>query len=491
MTPRIDNCVWAPHPGPQTEFLSDTSNELLYGGAAGGGKSDALIIDALGLNQLRPDGTIQHAISHPKYRAIIFRKQSTDLTEVIDRMLELYPQIAGCEGVKYFSSKKRFVFPSGARIELGSVNDPGDELRYKSRQFQYIGWEELTEHPTSAAYEYLMSRLRGPGDLPKFIRATTNPDGPGHTWVKKYWNIGKEGRDVPRFEKKVVIVDKDGTEHVKVFTRRFIAAKVSDNPSIDEQDPDYKFRLASMSEDKKRALLEGRWDIVNIAGVIFQKQLTQAIKEGRVGSYPYVEGHPVNTFWDFGANDATAIWCHQRIGGEDRFIDYFEDRHEPLSHYVRWLQEKKYVYGRHFLPHDAAARRLGADENKTIEEMLNDFGIAPTVIVPKIRKIAEGLEQARQGFSTAHFNEATTEAGMDALKNYRFADTGGESQAQAPLHNWASNGADAFRQYGQARMDLGDKPPLNVPIATTGVYDRPARIRKARQGGRGRHKWVC
>ncbi len=466
--------AWQPHPGPQTDFLLDTSDECLYGGAAGGGKSDAMIIDAAGLNQRRPDGSIQHAIDHPKYRAIIFRKSSTDLTEVIDRCLELYPAID--PKVKYLKTKRWFVFDSGARVELGSLPDPGDELNYKSRQFQYIGWEELTEHATSDAYEYLMSRNRGPAELPKYIRATTNPDGPGHSWVKKWFQISKEGGAVPRFEDKVEI---DG--EVKVFTRRFIPAKITDNLSLDVADPNYKFRLARMSPEKRRALLEGRWDIVNIAGVIFQKQLEKMLLEERICKVPYLEGYPVHTFWDFGASDSTAVWCMQRIKGINRFINYFEDNHEGLSHYWKWLQDTGYIWGQHCFPHDADHDKQGKDSVESLASMAWELGMRDIQIVPRCPTIAVGLEAARQGFGGTIIDEDNCEAGIDCLKNYRYKEDGSSENApRAPLHNKFSNGADAFRQFGQYLKAEGI-PEDKVEPPTTGVYMRKKRSAPEKQ----------
>jgi hypothetical protein len=265
--------------------------------------------------------------------------------------------------------------------------------------------------------------------------------------VKKYFRIKDDGLDVPTFEIEVSV---DG--ETKVFTRRFIRALVSQNPSMDA---DYKFRLADMSEDKRRALLEGRWDILNIEGVIYQKQFTRVLKEKRITRVPYLEGHPVNTFWDLGRNDATAIWFHQRAGGEDRFFDYLEDRQKDLTFYAKALQERDYLYGMHYLPHDADTRKLSMN-NDTIQEMIEELEIRPTEIVECIPSIQDGLELTRRALGSCWFDKVRCERGIDALKNYRFRfDKRLGTTTQTPLHNWASNGADAFRQFAQVYRSFG------------------------------------
>lgn len=451
--------VWQPHPGPQTEFMLASEFEVLYGGAAGGGKSDALVVDILGLNGTNlVTGELMHSISHPKYRGIILRQNYTDLKQIIDRCNELYPTIV--PGTRYAKGDKQFIFPSGARIELGHVAEAGDELRYKSREFQYVGWEELTEHPSEDAYRYLMSRCRGPKELAKYIRATTNPDGPGHSWVKKRFRIPDSGAAVPAFGIRYKIRDR-----VVVRARRFIPARVTDNPSMDEG---YEVNLHMMSEQEIKALYEGRWDIVNIKGVILKEQIERAIKEGRITKVPYDSGYPVNTFWDVGVNDRMAIWFHQNIGYQNRFIGYFEDAHQPLDHYYEELKVRDYRYGVHYLPHDAGHRKLGAHDVRSVQEMLEDLGVKPTEVVGRVESIRVGIEAMRQAFSSCVFDEHECAEGLEALKNYRYRiDAKTQTSTRVPLHDWASNGADAFRQFAQgfhaSQGNHGEPPESEQP----------------------------
>ena len=145
-------------------------DEALYGGAAGGGKSDALVIEAL------------RQVDVPNYRALILRKTFPQLRELIDKTMQYYKPVF--PAARYNSSTHCWTFPSGAKIYFGSMFRTQDKYNYQGQQFDYIGVDELT-HFTWEEYSYLMSRNRpsGPGTQ-VYIRATANPGGIGHGWVK-------------------------------------------------------------------------------------------------------------------------------------------------------------------------------------------------------------------------------------------------------------------------------------------------------------------
>lgn len=193
-----------------------------------------------------------------------------------------------------------------------------------------------------------------------------------------------------------------------------------------------------------------------IEGAIYGEQLKAA--KNRITSIPIETSVPVNTFWDLGRNDTTAIWFHQRAGLENRFIDYYESRLVGLDHYARVLKDKGYLYGEHYLPHDVQVAELST--NRTRLETLEELGIKPIEVVPRIKSVNEGIEQTRQAFASCWFDKDRCEEGLKALKNYQYQyDDKYQVFRQTPLHNWASNGADAFRQfaqgYSQAKEDWG------------------------------------
>lgn len=428
---------WSPS-AKQAEFLKSSTYELLYGGANGGGKTEALIVDACGMQQRR-NGRVTNAIDHPMYRALLLRRYATDLDQLADRCERMYTMF--CPAVKFNRSKHIFTFPSGASITLSHA-DSVDAIRnkYKGDEYQYLGWEELTEHPVEDGYTYLLTRLRGPPELPKFVRATTNPDGPGNDWVKERWRIPDNGESVAPFK-----VAADGR------LREFIRARVYDNPFID---PTYADTLGAQSENRRRALLEGHWDIIDLAGRIYARQYEKASQQGRITEVPHETRSPVNTFWDIGGSDSTAIWFHQKIGLQNRFIDYVEADHEPLDFYARILREKErehgYNYAMHYIPHDAGWRRQGMYENQTAEELMNELGLEPTQLVERVDDVWNGIELTRQAWASCWFDKLRCKQGLKALRMYRYKITAETGVAmRRPLHDWSSHGADAFRQFAQ------------------------------------------
>lgn len=232
--------VWAPHDGPQTTFLMSHAYECLYGGAAGGGKTDALLADLL------------EQISHPQYRGLFLRETFAELREAVDRAGQLWPKLGG----EYNASNTTWTFPSGATIEFGYFQDWKHRTRYQGRQFTVIAYDELGNLGEERCWLYLMSRNRAtaPG-LVRRMRASANPDGKGARWVKRRYV------DVCRPDGTLVkMIDPEGRTPL---TRAFISATVEDNPTLLAQDPDYIARLNLLPEDMRRQLRYGDWSIGN------------------------------------------------------------------------------------------------------------------------------------------------------------------------------------------------------------------------------------
>ena len=228
------NVIFEPNDGPQTDFLAAPETDVLYGGAAGGGKSYAMIVDPL-----------RYAHEHD-HRALILRKTMPELRELIDKTRELYPQ--AFPGAKYKETEKVWVFPSGAKIMFGFLEKDSDVYRYQGQAFSWIGFDEITHLASEYPWQYLQSRLRttNPNIVP-YMRATANPGGPGHEWVKKRYIS-------PADYNTSFIGDDD-------LSRRFIPARLKDNPYL-TKDGRYEKMLKAMSEIERRRLLEGDWDII-------------------------------------------------------------------------------------------------------------------------------------------------------------------------------------------------------------------------------------
>lgn len=239
ITPKI----WVPTE-KQAFMLSRGEDEGLYGGAAGGGKSDYLVIEAA------------REIAIPNYRGLILRKTYPQLTEIEEKCFGLYPKID--TGAKYNATKHTWTFSSGAKIRLGAMQHQKDKYNYQGHQYDFIGFDELGMF-TWEEYSYLRSRNRpsGPGTRVR-TRATANPGGVGHGWIKQHFiQSGTPNETVWRKEK---IRMPDGTQQIIPISSVFVPSKIFDNPYLLKNDPMYLARLADRGEADKNALLYGSWD---------------------------------------------------------------------------------------------------------------------------------------------------------------------------------------------------------------------------------------
>ncbi|MBQ2663120.1 MAG: phage terminase large subunit [Clostridia bacterium] len=239
----MSDVVWKPQPR-QREFMSRGEYEALYGGAAGGGKSDAMVVEAL------------RQIHIPHYKAILFRKTFPEARELILKSQRIYPRV--CPKAKYNGSEHCWTFPSGARIYFGSMPNATSYIRYQGLSFAFIGFDELT-HFTRDEYEYLISRNRADGEgVRVYIRATANPGGIGHGWVKERF-ITSAPPNTPHKVKTNVLLP-DGSVKEMTRNRIFIPSSVFDNEALLKNDPNYLANLAMLPEAQKKALLYGDWD---------------------------------------------------------------------------------------------------------------------------------------------------------------------------------------------------------------------------------------
>lgn len=186
-------------------------------------------------------------------------------------------------------------------------------------------------------------------------------------------------------------------------------------------------------------------------GCYYAKQMTQARKDGRILQIPLLNV-PVNTFWDIGNSDGSGIWFHQQVGMEDRFIDYYEAHGEDLHHYMRALASTPYVFNKAFLPHDAKHKRLSARGNLSIEEQLKGLGLKNIVIVPKIDSLNTGIQLTRKHMASCYFDVDHAKKGISRLDNYtkKWNDKDGR-WSDEPVKDINTEGADAFRQFAQAK----------------------------------------
>jgi len=229
----LENVIFRPNDGPQTDFLAAGETDVLYGGAAGGGKSYAMLVDPL---------RFAHRAAH---RALILRRSMPELRELIDKSRELYPK--AFPGCRFREVEKIWTFPSGAKLEFGYLERDADVYRYQGQAYSWIGFDEITHLNTEFSWNYLASRLRTTDpEIEPYMRCTANPGGVGATWVKKRYVLPNEPNES--------FTGADG------LTRKFIPARLEDNPYL-AQDGRYEQMLKALPDIQRKQLLEGNWDI--------------------------------------------------------------------------------------------------------------------------------------------------------------------------------------------------------------------------------------
>ena len=229
----------------------------------------------------------------------------------------------------------------------------------------------------------------------------------------------------------------------------------SDNPWFPAVLMAEKDTLRERDMDSYLTVWEGNCR-VTLDGAIYANELRLATEEGRICRVPYDASKPVHTFFDLGWADNTSIWFAQAIGFEFRIIDFMEDSKKPITHYMAELQKKGYVYGNHWLPHDAQSHQLGT--GKSIESIMKEAGFNTQIVGRS--SIAEGINASRVIFNRCYFDAEKCSSGINQLRRYRYdvnPDTG--QYSKQPLHDNASHAADAFRYMAVAieSEDRGSK----------------------------------
>ena len=235
--------MWTPQPGPQTAFVDSKVFEVVYGGARGGGKTDAALGD--------------FALHAAKYgagaRGLLVRRTRVALEPTVARARQIF----GPVGAVWAEQKSRFVWPGGARLSFRHLDHDTHADAYQGHDYSRVYVEELTQFGDSRLVDKLKATIRSAHGVPCGFRATCNPGGAGHNWVKaRYIDAGAFKVVTETYTNPF-----DGSS--VGLDRMFIPARLTDNPKLLARDPLYVARLAqSGSKELVRAWLEGDWDIV-------------------------------------------------------------------------------------------------------------------------------------------------------------------------------------------------------------------------------------
>jgi predicted phage terminase large subunit-like protein len=286
----------------QALFLMLPHREAFFGGAGGGGKSSALLMAAL------------QYVDYPNYAAIILRRTFSDLNKpgaIMDRAKEWLIRYSD---VRWNSQDKRFTFPSGATLSFGYLENSGDHFQYQGAEFQFIGFDELTQFPENQ-YLYLYSRLRKNKDnpVPLRMRAAGNPGGRGHEWVKQRFIV-------------------EGAVNQQ---RVFIPAKMVDNPHLDQTE--YFESLMQLDPVTREQMLNGNWD-ATLQGGMFKRFWFKLANESQI---PW-DRLQLCRYWDLAASEPSEDykdpdWTVGTLAGYDQreghfyILDVVRDRKTPLG----------------------------------------------------------------------------------------------------------------------------------------------------------------
>jgi len=412
---------WKPQDKQKLALMSN-ANEILFGGARGGGKTDA------GLAWLMYD------LANPKYRALVIRRNATDLSDWIDRAKEMYIDAGG----RFVGDT--FIFPEGARIRTGHLADKDAYQKYQGHEYQKMVIEELTHISRSKDYEKLLGSCRSTveGIKPQ-IFCTTNPDGAGHEWVKDRWAIPDNPTDIV-------------TTFVKGRKLTFIPSSVHDNQILLDADPDYLVYLKSIEDEElKRAWLEGSWEGFGVEGAYYKTQIQKAEEDGRVVDGLYDPMLPVYTWNDLGISDAFSIGYFQYSHNKWALIDYDEFEGEGLKDVINRMSEKGYTYAEdgHYAPHDIEVRELGTgvSRKETASGLGVDYNVAPRL------SISDGIDAVRMRFATLWIDKTKCAEFLKRIKRYHkeFDEKRGVFKDK-PAHDENSHGADMLRYWAVSKV---------------------------------------
>lgn len=208
---------------------------------------------------------------------------------------------------------------------------------------------------------------------------------------------------------------------------------------------------------------------VSTEGTYYAVQLAAARKSGRICNVPHLDGTPVNTFWDIGNSDGTAIWLHQRVGQDHRFFKFIEGWGEPYSFFAKKLQALDCVWGTHYLPHDAKHKRQQGHAITSPESELKKLNIGGKwEIVPVVDDVTHGIQLTRKVFGQCWFDAEGTKEGIAHLSSYRKTwNERGACWSDTPQHSIHSEAADSLRQFGQSFERLIAGPSKSPDFSTS------------------------
>ena len=393
------NKVIRPQKGPQEKFLATSADIGIYGGAAGGGKTYAILMEPL------------RYINTKGYRAVIFRKNFNQIFAsggIWDESQEMYGDIAGAKSVQ--TPKFRWSFKNKANIYFDFLGRDADVEKWQGSQITFIGFDELT-HFSERQFFYMLSRNRSTCGVKPYVRATCNPD--ADSWVAKFisWWIDQEtGYPIPERSGKIrymVRVEDDiiwadsraelaerGIEKDKIKSVTFIASTLNDNKILMEKDPSYRANLESLPLVERERLLHGNWKIKPAAGMFFKR-----VQIGEVLDKLPDDIVSIVRAWDLAATDVdedddaaytSGVLMAKRANGRFLVVDVINQQLKAgdvrkLVRTTAAADNAKYGYVRQRLPQDPG--QAGKEQAQSYIAMLSGYDV--------VKKAESGSKQTR------------------------------------------------------------------------------------------------
>lgn len=413
-------------------------------------------------------------------RVLCAREFQNSITESVHKLLSDQINILGLDSF-YEIQNSKIIGANGTTFSFEGIKN--NTSRIKSYEGVDYCWVEEAAKVSRNSWGILIPTIRRPGSE---IWMTFNPElETDYTYTRFVKDRGENAIDLG-----------DGSwenSHAVVMKMNW-----RDNPFFPVELRDEMERDRKRDYDFYLNVWEG-FCLRMLEGVVYARELRKAEEDGRICVVPYSQEVPVDTFWDLGRTDYTSIWFAQRVAMQYRILAYYQangttiDPEDPtggINHFIKEIQRRPYIYGTHFLPHDAKAKRLGT--KRSVEEMLR-AGLGPksVSVVPKLSKM-DGINAARIVFPNCYFDEQKCADGLNALRHYRYKVVEGQ-YSNEPLHDGEgySDGADAFRYLA---LSIGNKRqnPANAILEkmSRAVDNARSVFNSGDRGGSGGGNWM-
>jgi len=326
-------------------------------------------------------------------------------------------------GVKFNESELLVRYPNGNKLQLFGADDPD---AFRGFAGSGLSFDEYSQQPANIFSEVLSKALGDHLGYALFVGTVKGKDHLYTTWLQ-----GKDDSDWFSLWQDIdgSLASEDGV------TIQMLQTAMDDDRKL--------VAKGLMTQDE----FDQEWYLstdASVKGAYYLNEMAAVLKDGRITRVPYDPSLPVDTDWDLGMDDYTSIVFSQSLrSGEVRLIDYYESSGEGLTHYIKVLAERGYVYGKHYPPHDIAVRELGTGKSR--KETAVGLGLRFEDPLPAL-DVIDGIEAARLILARCWFDETKTNRLIESLRNYRKTFNAKlDAFTSVPVHNQWSHGADAFR----------------------------------------------